>query len=118
MAGEIVQVRRQWDDYRIAKYRIDDISGLHWSDESGGVRASAPRAFIHGYVLCNGMIEGELAHSCSHGPPPHQVKVCITKKKGVKLSGTRFLASWRRGRSNQPPPLGLAWKHWLGACGA
>lgn len=25
------------------------------------------------------MINGELAHSCSHGPAPHQIKVFITK---------------------------------------
>jgi hypothetical protein len=32
------------------------------------------------YVMCDGMIDGELAHSCSHGPPPHDIKVCLLKK--------------------------------------
>ena len=35
--------------------------------------------FLHGYVFCTGMVSGEISHSCRHGPPPHEVKVCITK---------------------------------------
>jgi ribosomal protein L31E len=76
----VVWVRRQWNDWRHAQYRLSDISGLHWDDMSGGVQARAPRMFLHGYVLCDGMVSGELAHSCRHGPPPHKVKVCIVKK--------------------------------------
>jgi hypothetical protein len=77
---QIVSVRRQWNDYREARYRLDDISDMHWTDVSGGVNARAPRKFVHGYVRCDGMIDGELAHSCRHGTGPHRVKVCITKK--------------------------------------
>jgi hypothetical protein len=35
--------------------------------------------------MCDGMIAGELAHSCEHGPPPHRIKVCITKKGNEKF---------------------------------
>ena len=35
---------------------------------------------MHGYVLCDRMIDGELGHSCRHGPAPHRIKICITKK--------------------------------------
>jgi len=73
-------VRRQWNDWRQARYRLEDISGLHWTDVSGGVNASAPQPFVHGYVWCDGMIDGELAHSCQHGRGPHHIVVCITKK--------------------------------------
>jgi hypothetical protein len=40
---------------------------------------------VYGYVLCDGMIDGELAHSCRHGPPPHEIKVCITKKHNEQV---------------------------------
>jgi hypothetical protein len=35
-------------------------------------------------VMCDGMQSGRLAHSCKHGPPPHKVKVCITRKYNEK----------------------------------
>jgi hypothetical protein len=76
----VVGERRQWNDYRTATYHLSDIGDVHWSQVSGGVRASAPRPFLHGYVQCDAMIEGELAHSCQHGRGPHTVKVCIVKK--------------------------------------
>lgn len=81
----LVEVRRQWNDWRIATYRVSDVWGLHWSGESGGVRARSPRYFLHGYVLCNGMVGGELAHSCRHGPPPHEIKVCILERGNEKV---------------------------------
>jgi hypothetical protein len=78
---QIVIVRRQWNDnWRHARYRLDDIFNMHWTDVSGGVNARAPRKFVHGYVRCDGMIDGELAHSCRHGTAPHYIKVCMTKK--------------------------------------
>lgn len=77
--GPIVWVRRQWNDGREAAYRIGDVSGWHWSNVSGGVQAKANRSYLHAYVLCDGMIEGELAHSGQHGKCPHRIKVCITK---------------------------------------
>jgi hypothetical protein len=33
----------------------------------------------------DGMLSGKIAHSCKHGPPPHKVKVCITKKYNEKV---------------------------------
>ncbi len=79
-AGPVVRVRRQWNDYRLAAYPLSEVEGLHWSDISGGIQATAPRSFVHGYVWCDRMIAGELAHSCAHGRGPHRIKVCITKK--------------------------------------
>lgn len=79
--GTLVYVRRQWNDHRIAAYRIEDVRGAHWDDISGGVQAPAPQPFIHAYVLCNGMVDGELPHSGMHGGPcPHRIKVVILKK--------------------------------------
>ncbi len=81
----VVRVRRQWNDSgRIATYRLESLSGVHWDDESGGVHAPAPQPFLHGYVWCDAMLEGELGHSCVHGTPPHQIKVCITQKDNTR----------------------------------
>jgi hypothetical protein len=81
----IVTVARQFNDYRTARYSIDQVSGLHWDSVSGGVNAVAPQPFVHGYVQCDGMIDGELAHSGAHGPCPHNIKVCLTKKKNIEV---------------------------------
>ena len=83
--GPIVWVRRQFDDHRHAAYRLADVSGWHRSNISGGVQQRANRRYLHGYVWCDAMIAGELAHRCTHGPPPHRIKVCITKKGNEKF---------------------------------
>jgi hypothetical protein len=83
--GPIVWVRRQFDDHRHAAYRLGDVSGWHWSNISGGINHPANRYYLHAYVMCDGMIAGELAHRCIHGPPPHRIKVCITKKGNEKF---------------------------------
>jgi hypothetical protein len=83
--GPIVWVRRQFDDHRHAAYRLAEVGGWHWSDISGGVQHRANRHYLHAYVWCDAMIAGELAHRCNHGPPPHRIKVCITKKGNEKF---------------------------------
>jgi hypothetical protein len=75
-----VWVRRQWNDSLRAEYRLSDLTRLHWSDFSGGVGARSNRPYVHGYVECDQMLRGDLSHSCSHGPPPHRVKVCVVAK--------------------------------------
>jgi hypothetical protein len=45
----------------------------------------ANRLYLHGYVMCDQLIAGHLAHSCQHGPAPHRIKVCITKKGNEKV---------------------------------
>ena len=77
--GETVRVRRQMGDYRRAEYRLESVTGIHWDRISGGVQTSAPQDLLHGYVSCDGMLQGELAHSGTHGPHPHRIKVCILK---------------------------------------
>ena len=75
----LVTVRRRYDDWRMADYRLSEISGLHWHEISGGVNVRAPLSLIHGYVRCDRMEFGELSHSCRRGARPHRIKVCITK---------------------------------------
>jgi len=83
--GPVVWVRRQFDHHKHAAYRLADVDGWHWSGISGGVRHRANRDYLHGYVWCDGMIAGKLAHTCRHGPPPHRIKVCVTKKGNEKF---------------------------------
>ena len=92
---ETVWVRRQWNDWRHARYTLDQIEGLHMDDLSGGLNARSPRPFLHGYVWCDGMIEGELAHSCSHGQGPHRIKVCVVKKDNSKTIYEKLRAQAR-----------------------
>jgi len=93
-----VTVRRQWNDYRSATFRIDDLDDWHWDTISGGVNAVAPQPFVHAYGSCDGKIGGEIAHSGIHGPCPHRIKLCLTK--------TDNQAVWSEvlRRAGPPPP--------------
>jgi hypothetical protein len=83
--GLVVWVRRQFNNRRRrAAYRMSDLSGLHWSSRSGGKQRRANRQYLHAYVWCDAKITGAVAHSCRHGPPPHRIKVCITKVDNKK----------------------------------
>jgi hypothetical protein len=77
----VVWVRRQFHQRETAAYDLTAIEGWHQSDTSGGTHQKANRHYWHGYVWCNAMLEGSVAHSCEHGPPPHRIKVCITKTR-------------------------------------
>lgn len=80
----IVYVRRQWNDWRTGEVALSRIEGMHWDQFSGGICAPAPRPFIHGYVWCDQVV-GEIGHSCSHGPRPHRIKVCLVKKLNARI---------------------------------
>ena len=85
--GPIVWVRRQFSSRKHAAYRLGDVDGWHWSNMSGGIVRRANRFYLHGYVWCDALIAGKLAHSCLHGPPPHHIKVCVTRKGNEKFWG-------------------------------
>jgi hypothetical protein len=92
-APEFIFVRRQWSDSSlVAKVRLSDLSGFHLDDRGGGYGRDggfgnvAPRPFLHAYVWCNAIVSGEVGHSCMHGPPPHHIKVCITKKDNTRIA--------------------------------
>ena len=74
-----VVIRRQWNDWRQAEVHLEDLRHIHWDPISGGFVATAPQPFIHARVSCTD-VEGDIAHSCLHGPPPHEIKVCVVKK--------------------------------------
>ena len=74
-----VRVRRDWNDHRIGTVKWSDLRDSHWDDISGGEQNPTPQPFIHGYVWCD-IVQGDIAHSCAHGPGPHNIKVCLVKK--------------------------------------
>jgi hypothetical protein len=80
----LVWVRRHWNGTDGAQYRLGDVHRAHWSQTSGGevdgFAKRSPRPMIHGYVNCDQAVDGELAHSCCHGPPPHHIKVCVVAR--------------------------------------
>jgi len=51
-----VWVTRQYGDYKLAKYYLDEVNNIHWDNVSGGVHKSAPNYSLYGYVSCQGMI--------------------------------------------------------------
>ena len=79
-----VWVRRQWNDDKIGKVRLRDLSRFHWSQYGAGYRwrfgGIAPQPFLHAFMLCTSVLEGSVGHTCRHGPPPHKIQVCITRK--------------------------------------
>lgn len=74
-----VYVRRDWNDRRIGKVRWSDLENPRWDNVSGGTQIESRRPFVFAYVWCN-KVQGDIAHSCLHGPAPHNVKVCIMKR--------------------------------------
>jgi len=77
--GPLVRIRRQWNSSQIGSVPLAKIGGFHWSDFSGGTKAIGIQPFIYGYCDCTD-VQGEIGHSCIHGPPPHHIKVCVIKK--------------------------------------
>jgi len=85
-----VRIRRQWDDHRIGAVRWSELSNVHWDSVSGGTQAQSPEPYIHAYVWCN-KVKGTIAHSCIHGPGPHNIKVCLVRKDNSKEVWNRAL---------------------------
>ena len=89
--GVTIKIRRAPRDWQIGEVAWDDIEGLHWGSVSGGVGVPSRQAFVMGYVWCD-KVRGEIAHSCTHGPGPHEIKVAIVKKDQEKAVWAKVLA--------------------------
>jgi hypothetical protein len=76
----IVVVRRQWNDWHIGSVKFADLHHFHYRQDSGGVRARSPRPMLYAHMWCDALVEGEVAHSCEHGPSPHEILVCIVAR--------------------------------------
>jgi hypothetical protein len=77
---DTVEVRRDWDSGDTAKYALDAVSRWHWDFVGGRMQARKAPCFLYGYVMCDEAISGGVSHSCSHGPPPHNIKICILEE--------------------------------------
>ncbi len=86
-----VQIRRQWNDWRIGEVELSQLDDLHWDSVSGGVHAPAPRPFIHAYVKCTD-VEGDISHSGAHGECPHRIKVVLVKKDNSRVVWDKVLS--------------------------
>jgi hypothetical protein len=84
MNEQHVWVRCQWHDWRRGKVLLSNLQGLHWCSHSGAAEGPASRRFIHGYINCNQILEGEVAHSCSQEGRPHRIRVSIVRKDNPK----------------------------------
>lgn len=64
-----VWVRRQWNDRDIGRVRFADLSGFHWSQYGSGHKyrfgGIAPQPFLHAYMLCTDLVEGEIGDTVS-----------------------------------------------------
>ena len=80
----LVQVRRQPGHRRLARFALDKIEQMQWGRVSGGTKRRS-QLHVYGYVWCDQKVDGTLAHSCRHGPPPHWIKVCVTRKYNEKI---------------------------------
>ena len=74
-----VQVRRDWNDHRVGRVQWSDLENPKWDTVAGGTQIESRRPFICAYVWCD-KVHGDIAHSCIHGPPPHNIKVCLMKR--------------------------------------
>ena len=104
MSGELVYVRRQPGDHQTAAYRVEDVDGVRFDHVSGGVNKYLHQPALCGYVLCDEMVEGDVAHSCRHGPAPHRIKVVIPKicndpQLWARLAGREY---------REPKPLNMS----------
>ena len=77
--GELrIRVHDRWDGWRTAEIRLKDIQEVHWFQPNG-----APRPFLHGFVLCSDVVNGNLLHECRDDSRPHRLHVCILKSHAV-----------------------------------
>ena len=51
----------------------------HISGISSGLNRPLAYPGVFGYAFCNEMVHSEIAHSCNHGPPPHEILVYLLK---------------------------------------
>lgn len=89
--SDAVRVRRDWNDHRIGTVKWSDLRDPRWDSVSGGEQNPTPQPFIHGYVWCD-IVQGDIAHSCAHGPGPHNIKVCLVKKDNSREVWSRLSA--------------------------
>lgn len=79
-----ITVSRHPGDWRYATYRMSDLGGVHWDTLSGGIGLASGRPVLYGYVRCDAALDGQVAHSGTHGACPHRIKVFIPMKHNTR----------------------------------
>ncbi len=85
-----VQVRRDWNDHRVGRVQWSDLENPRWDTVAGGTQVESRQPFIYAYVSCD-KVRGDIAHSCTHGPPPHNIKVCLMKRDNSRDVWNRLI---------------------------
>ncbi len=101
--NDLVTVRRQWNSPEIAQVYVADVANPLWDVAAGGTKETAPEAYLYGYIMCDAIVTGSIAHSCLHGTAPHSIKVCILRRDNAPRIYNHFLeiigpkpAMWQR----------------------
>src|SRR5688500_8755927 len=77
--GEVlVRVHRDWDGWHSAEVRLRDLQDIQWLQP-----AHAPHQLLHGFVLCNRLVSGEIPHNCDSRSGPHLLCVCVLKRHAI-----------------------------------
>jgi hypothetical protein len=73
-----ISVTADWNDWRSANARLDDLRDVHWHQPQ-----SAPQPMIHAYLSCADIISGDLPHRCDQVSAPHRIRVCVLRSHNV-----------------------------------
>lgn len=85
MYEQQVRVRRDWLDQRVISVPVSALFDFQIRKISGGKEVRSPYPMLYAVMYCTYIPAGAIfAHSCNHGPPPHEILVCITQKDNDK----------------------------------
>jgi hypothetical protein len=85
-----VCARRQWNGHDGAKFRLSDVSSIHWSQVGGGVRARSPYAMIYGYVSCDAVLTAVLSTHAVMARGHTAFKVCFVRRDNEKSASAEL----------------------------
>ena len=85
-----VYVRRDWNDPGVGRVRWPDLHDPRWDTIAGGTQVENPLPLLHAFVWCD-RVRGKIAHSCAHGPGPHNIKVCMLREDNSRRIWRRLL---------------------------
>jgi hypothetical protein len=74
----LIQVQRDWSEWRTGEVRLGELRSVHWFQPSG-----APRPLVHGYISCASIVTGDIPHDCNRSEGPHRLLVCVLKSHTV-----------------------------------
>ena len=84
--GQLITVRRQPNDWRAAQVPFSELTDFHLTQVSGGLGSVTLHYGLYARMWCSSIPEGvEFAHSCQHGPPPHEILVVINRQDNGEI---------------------------------